>query len=49
VGSTNIDLRLQQHQAGEVAIHSKKRLPIKLVYYEQFPGVHLVFDREEQV
>ena len=39
-GSTkNLDLRLEQHQAGEGNIHSKKSLPVKLIYFEEFPRV----------
>ncbi len=33
-GSTkNLDLRLKQHLAGEGANHTKKHLPIELVYF----------------
>lgn len=28
--TTNLELRLQQHQAGEGANHTKNRLPVKL-------------------
>jgi putative endonuclease len=50
VGSTNnIDLRLQQHQKGEGANHTKKRLPVRLVYYEEYSRIDLAFDREKQV
>jgi putative endonuclease len=32
-GSTNdLERRLQQHEAGEGANHTQKRLPVKLVY-----------------
>ena len=49
-GSTNdIDLRLKQHQAGEGANHTKKRLPVKLVYFEHFQRVDEAFYREKQV
>ncbi len=34
-GSTNdLELRLKQHKAGEGANHTKKNLPVELVYYE---------------
>lgn len=50
VGSTNnLDLRLTQHQNGEGANHTKKRLPIKLVYYEEFQRIDFAFYREKQV
>jgi putative endonuclease len=50
VGSTNnIELRLQQHQNGEGANHTKKRLPITLVYIEEFEQIDEAFYREKQV
>ena len=49
-GSTrNIELRLAQHEAGEGANHTKKRLPVKLVYFEEFQGIDEAFYREKQV
>jgi putative endonuclease len=49
-GSTKyIDLRLAQHQAGEGANHTKKRLPVKLLYYEEFNRIDEAFYREKQV
>lgn len=49
-GSTNnLELRLTQHQNGEGANHTKKRLPVKLVYYEEFQRIDFAFYREKQV
>lgn len=49
-GSTNnLEFRLIQHQNGEGAIHTKKRLPVKLVYYEQYTRIDEAFYREKQV
>jgi putative endonuclease len=49
-GSTkNLELRLAQHQAGEGANHTKKRLPVELVYYEEFDRIDKAFYREKQV
>ena len=49
-GSTNnLELRLAQHQAGEGANHTQKRLPVKLVYFEAFQRVDEAFYREKQV
>lgn len=49
-GSTiDLDLRLKQHEAGEGANHTKKHLPIKLVYFEKFDRIDLAFYREKQV
>lgn len=49
-GSTkNLELRLQQHQAGQGANHTKKRLPVKLVYFEEHAKIYKAFYREKQV
>jgi len=49
-GSTNnLELRLAQHQRGEGANHTKKRLPIKLLYFEEYDRIDLAFYREKQV
>jgi len=49
-GSTiNLELRLQQHQSGMGANHTKKRLPVELVYYEEFNRIDEAFYREKQV
>jgi putative endonuclease len=47
--TTHLELRLAQHQAGEGANHTKKRLPVKLIYYEEYSRIDLAFDREKQV
>ncbi len=49
-GSTNNpDVRIRQHQNGEGAQHTRKRLPVKLVYFEKFQRVDEAFYREKQV
>ena len=49
-GSTkNLDLRLWQHRNGEGANHTKKRLPVKLVYFEKYSRIDEAFYREKQV
>ena len=49
-GSTNnLELRLAQHQLGEGANHTKKHLPVKLVYFEEFQRIDEAFYREKQV
>lgn len=49
-GSTNnLELRLAQHQRGEGANHTKKRLPVKLLYFEEYDRIDLAFYREKQV
>ena len=47
--TTNLELRLQQHQNGEGANHTKKRLPVQLVYYEEYARIDEAFYREKQV
>ena len=45
----NLDIRLAQHQAGEGARHTKSRLPVKLVYFEEYGRVDEAFYREKQI
>jgi type I restriction enzyme S subunit len=50
VGSAkDLALRLQQHQNGAGANHTKKRLPVKLLYFEEFSRIDEAFYREKQV
>ncbi len=49
-GSTkHLELRVQQHQAGEGAKHTAKHLPVKLVYYEEYNRIDHAFCREQQI
>lgn len=49
-GSTiDLALRLQEHQNGEGANFTKKHLPVKLVYFEEFMRIDEAFYREKQV
>ena len=49
-GSTNnIEMRLAQHQNGEGSNFTKKHLPVKLVYLEEFQKIDDAFCREKQV
>ena len=49
-GSTvAIDMRLNKHQNGQGANHTKKRLPIELVYLEEFQRIDDAFYREKQI
>ncbi len=49
-GSTkNLERRFAQHQRGEGANHTKSRLPVKLVYFEEFRRIDEAFFREKQV
>jgi len=49
-GSTNdLHRRIMQHQTGQGANHTKKRLPVELVYYEEYDRIDLAFYREKQI
>lgn len=49
-GSTiDLEVRLSQHQDGKGANHTKKRLPVKLVYVEEYSSVAKAFYREKQI
>jgi len=49
-GSTNdLDLRVTQHIRGEGCIYTRNRLPVELVYSEEFQSEHEAFLRERQV
>ena len=49
-GSTiDLELRLKQHQNGEGSNHTKKHLPVVLVYYEEFSRIDKAFYREKQI
>ncbi|MES2629445.1 MAG: GIY-YIG nuclease family protein [Bacteroidota bacterium] len=50
VGSTtNLELRIRQHQAGVGAKHTAKNLPVELVYHEFFQEISQAYYREKQV
>jgi len=50
VGSTkDLKRRMSQHQAGIGSNYTSKRLPVKLVYCEEYDRVDEAFYREKQV
>jgi putative endonuclease len=50
VGSTtDLERRLQEHQVGLGANFTRKHLPVKLVYYEEYQSVEQAFRRERQL
>lgn len=50
VGSTkDIKRRFDEHQEGKGARHTMRRLPVKLVYSEEYERVADAFYREKQV
>ncbi|WP_244279579.1 GIY-YIG nuclease family protein [Leptospira brenneri] len=49
-GSTKyLEKRIKQHQSGKGANFTKKRLPVQLVYYEEYSRIDHAFYREKQV
>lgn len=49
-GSTkDLKIRLEQHQNGDGANHTAKRLPVILLYFEEFQRIDEAFYREKQV
>jgi putative endonuclease len=50
VGSTtNLELRVAEHQAGEGGTYTAQRLPLEVVYTCEFDSPHEAFLRERQV
>jgi putative endonuclease len=50
VGSTkDLNLRISQHQEGIGANYTSKRLPVKLIYCEEYDRIDDAFYREKQV
>ena len=50
VGSTvNLEQREWQHQQGEGAKYTARRLPVELVYTEEYPRIDEAYQRENQV
>lgn len=47
--TTNLKRRLAEHQNGEGAKHTAKRLPVELVYCEFYDRVSDAFYREKQI
>jgi putative endonuclease len=47
--TTDLERRLQQHEAGEGSKYTKQRLPIELIYSEEFDRIDFAFYREKQI
>lgn len=49
-GSTKyLEKRLKQHQSGNGANFTKKRLPVTLIYFEEYKRIDHAFYREKQI
>jgi putative endonuclease len=50
VGSTrNLEHRLEQHASGDGAKYTSKRLPVELVFAEEYDRIDEAYAREKQV
>jgi putative endonuclease len=50
VGSTrNLERRLEEHSTGFGAAYTRTRLPVELVFAEEYEHVHEAYEREKQV
>jgi putative endonuclease len=47
--TTDLERRLEEHQNGAGANFTRKHLPVKLVYFEEFDRIDDAFYREKQV
>lgn len=47
--TTNVEERLKTHNAGSGAKYTRGRLPVKLVYYEEFQEKSLALRREWEI
>ena len=49
-GSTKyLDIRMKQHNEGRGANYTAKRLPVELMYYEEYDRIDHAFYREKQI
>ena len=50
VGSSkDIFRRFEEHNRGEGASYTRERMPLKLVYFEEFKRIDEAFEREHQI
>ena len=47
--TTDLDLRIEQHKAGEGSKHTKKRLPVELVFSQELPDADSAFQAEWRI
>ena len=49
-GSTkNLERRIDQHNSGNGANYTRKRTPVELVYFEEYPRIDEAYYREKQI
>ena len=50
IGSTtDLSVRMMEHQKGIGAHFTNKHLPVELIYYEECPRIEDAFQREKQI
>ncbi len=49
VGTVDLEIRFHQHQHGDGAKYAKKRLPVELIYFEEYSRIGEAFYREKHV
>lgn len=47
--TTNLEIRLEEHQSGIGSNYTRKRLPVKLKYFEEYDRIDEAFYREKQI
>ena len=47
--TTNLEMRVWEHQNGKGANYTRKRVPVELVYYEEYEHIDEAFYREKQI
>ena len=45
----DIDRRFKEHQQGLGAVYTKNRLPVEVLYYEEYDRIDHAFYREKQI
>lgn len=47
--TTDLERRLEEHQNGQGSNHTRKRLPVELVYTEEYERIDKAYYRERQL
>lgn len=47
--TNNLEKRIQTHNAGKGAKYTKSRLPVRLIYFEEYQDEHTARSREYQI
>jgi putative endonuclease len=47
--TTDLEIRFEEHQSGLGSNYTKRRLPVELIYYEEYDRIDEAFYREKQI